>query len=144
MLSLLAGCKEKVEPQERRRVVVRVVDGDTIVLDGQERVRLIGVNTPESVDPRRPVQFFGREAATFAQELLRGKKVTLGYEGHLQDRYGRTLAYVYLEDGTLANAEIIRQGYGFAYTKYPFSKMDEFRILEYQARNQKRGLWGRR
>jgi micrococcal nuclease len=59
-----------------------------------------------------------------------------------QDRYGRLLRYVYLEDGTLVNAEIIRQGYGFAYVKYPFSRMEEFRALEREARNKGRGMWG--
>ena len=58
-----------------------------------------------------------------------------------KDRYGRTLAYVFLEDGTLLNGEIIKQGYGHAYTQFPFSRMEEFRRLEREAREQERGLW---
>ena len=58
-----------------------------------------------------------------------------------KDRYGRTLAFIFLEDGTLLNAEIIRQGYGYAYTQFPFSRMEEFRRLEGEARDARRGLW---
>lgn len=142
LIGSFVGCQDS-SPRGHRQVT-RVVDGDTIILDGSERVRLIGVDTPESVDPRRPVQAFGKEAAEFTRVLLDGKTVNLVYEGNRRDRYGRTLAYVYTPDGTLANAAIIREGYGSAYTKYPFSKMDEFRRLELEARHDGRGLWGAR
>ena len=102
------------------QLVERVVDGDTIVVRGVGRVRLIGVDTPETVDPRRPVEFFGREASAFTKRLLEGQRVRLEYDRERADRYGRTLAYVYLRDGMLANAEIIRLGYGHAYTRFPF------------------------
>ena len=121
--------------------MVRVVDGDTLVLDGDERVRLIGVDTPESVDPRRPVQHFGKEAAAFTRRLAEGHGVRLDYDEERQDRYGRTLAYVFLEDGTFLNAEIIRLGYGHAYTRFPFRYMEEFRAYEHEARENRRGLW---
>jgi micrococcal nuclease len=126
--------------------VVRVVDGDTLVvaIDGrEEKVRLIGVDTPESVDPRRPVEYFGREASAFLSGLVEGKRVALagGAGSQNRDRYGRLLRYVYLEDGTLVNAEIIRRGYGLAYTRFPFERMEEFRGYERQARAQGRGLW---
>jgi len=103
------------------RICTRVVDGDTIILDGKERVRLIGVDTPETKHPKKPVQYFQRK-----------------------DKYGRTLAYVFLEDGTFLNAEIIKQGYGFAYTRYPFKYLEEFRKYEREARENKRGLWAPR
>ena len=102
------------------RDVERVVDGDTLVLDGGERVRLIGVDTPETVHPKKPVERFGKEASGFTQKLAEGKRVRLEYDAERTDRYGRTLAYVFLEDGRLLNLEIIEQGYGHAYTKYPF------------------------
>lgn len=124
------------------RVVTRVIDGDTIVLDGGERVRLIGVDTPESVDPRRPVQYFALEASEYTRRLLQGKAVRLEYDVQRRDRYQRTLAYVFLGDGTLANEQIIRDGYGFAYVKYPFSRMESFRAAEREARQNGRGLWG--
>jgi endonuclease YncB( thermonuclease family) len=127
---------------EQRRCV-RVVDGDTIELDGGERVRLIGVNTPESVDPRRPVEYFGKEAAEFTRRMVEGGKVRLEFDDQTRDDYGRTLAYVHLSDGTLLNAELIRQGYGFAYTRFPYRRQQEFVALEREAREQGRGLWAR-
>jgi micrococcal nuclease len=130
-------------PSGEWRVVVRVVDGDTLVLDGGERVRLIGVNTPETKDPRRPVEYFGKEASAFVRRVAEGKRARLEYDQERADRYGRTLAYVYLEDGTFLNAEIIRQGYGHAYTRFPFRYADEFRAYEREARENNRGLWAR-
>lgn len=129
------------QPEGGWRIVVRVVDGDTLLLDGNERVRLIGVDTPESVDPRRPVQSYGKEASAFTRRLAQGKRVRLSYDQERKDRYGRTLAYVYLEDGTLLNAEIIRQGYGQVLTRFPFRYLEEFRAYEREARGQRRGLW---
>ncbi|MCY4658288.1 MAG: thermonuclease family protein [Acidobacteria bacterium] len=124
------------------QLVERVVDGDTIVVRGVGRVRLIGVDTPETVDPRRPVEFFGREASAFTKRLLEGQRVRLEYDRERSDRYGRTLAYVYLRDGTFVNAEIVRRGYGHAYTRFPFRHLDRFRRLEREAREAGRGLWG--
>ncbi len=120
----------------------RVVDGDTIIVEGVGRVRLIGVDTPETVHPNRPVELFGRAATAYLKGLLEGRKVRLEYDQEQTDRYGRTLAYVYLEDGTFANSEIIRQGYGHAYTRFPFRHMERFRELEQDARDSRRGLWG--
>ena len=123
------------------RKCIRVIDGDTIELDGGEKVRLIGVDTPETKDPRKPVEYFGQEAYEFTKKLIEGKKVRLEYDQNKIDKYGRTLAYVFLEDGTFVNVEIIRQGYGFAYTKYPFKYLEEFRAFEREARENRRGLW---
>ena len=125
----------------------RAVDGDTMVveIDGTpEKVRLIGVDTPETVHPSKPVQYFGKEASAFTRAAVEGKMVYLEYDRQRRDRYGRLLAYVYLEDGTLLNAEIIKQGYGFAYVKYPFSRMGEFVGYEKEAREAGKGLWGDR
>ena len=129
------------QPEGSWRQCVRVVDGDTLLLDEDERIRLIGVDTPESVDPRRPVEHFGKEAAAFTRRLAAGRRIRLNFDHERQDRYGRTLAYVYLEDGTFLNAEIIRQGYGHAYTRFPFRYSEEFRAYEREAREQRRGLW---
>ena len=124
------------------QLVERVVDGDTIVVRDVGRVRLIGVDTPETVHPSRPVEFFGREASAFTKQLVDGKRVLLEYDRQRTDRYGRTLAYVHLPDGTFVNAEIIRRGYGHAYTRFPFKYLDRFRGLERDARRAGRGLWG--
>ena len=124
------------------QLVERVVDGDTIIVQGVGRVRLIGVDTPETVDPRRPVECFGKEASAFTKRLLEGQRARLEFDRDRTDRYGRTLAYVYLPNGTFANAEIVRQGYGHAYTRFPFRYLDEFRQYEREARQGERGLWG--
>jgi micrococcal nuclease len=127
--------------------VVRIVDGDTIVIRlGREEttVRLIGVDTPETVHPRRPVEAYGKEASRFLTNLLAGESVYIESEpGNPVDRYGRTLGYLYrVPDGLFVNLEIVRQGYGHAYTKYPFEHIDLFRFYETKAREAGRGLWG--
>jgi micrococcal nuclease len=101
------------------------------------------VDTPETVDPRKPVEYFGKEAAEFTRSQLEGKQVRLEYDWQRTDKYGRTLAYVYQEDGSLFNAKIIAVGYAHAYTKYPFKQelMDLFRTFERDARENRRGLW---
>jgi micrococcal nuclease len=100
------------------------------------------------VRPNTPVQRFGKEAAEFTRRLVEGKRVRSEYDqanaarGHKDNtQQKRTLAYVFLEDRTLLNAEIIKQGYGHALPRYPFSRMEEFRQLESEAREQRRGLW---
>ncbi len=111
-----------------------------------ERVRLIGVDTPETKHPRKPVEYYGREASAFTKKMVQGKRVRLEFDqanaqiGH-KDRYRRTLAYVFLQDGTFLNAEIIKQGSGYAYTRFPFKYMVEIRRYERKARKQDRGLW---
>lgn len=123
--------------------VERVIDGDTFVLTTGDKVRLIGVDTPETVHPSKPVEYFGQEASDFLKRILTNQSVVLDYDWQRVDKYGRLLAYVSLLDGTFVNAEIIRQGYGHAYTKYPFRQdyMDQFRQLEVDARESYRGLW---
>jgi micrococcal nuclease len=124
------------------QLVTRVVDGDTIVMAGVGTVRLIGVDTPETVDPRTPVQFFGKEASEFTRRMAHDKLVRLAFDTQRMDKYQRTLAYVYLPDGTFLNAEIVKQGYGHAYVTYPFKYLDQFRGYEREAREAGRGLWG--
>ena len=122
-------------------VVKRVIDGDTLLLTNGERVRLIGVDTPETKHPQKPVEQFGKEAYLFTQRMVEGKEVRLEFDWQKRDKYGRLLAYVYLIDGTFLNAEIIKQGYGFAYTRFPFKYLDEFRRYEREARENGKGLW---
>ena len=127
--------------------VVRVVDGDTVILlihGKKTSVRLIGVDTPETVHPRKPVQYYGREASLFLKNLLRGEEVYIEQRGKVDefDRYGRLLAYLYrAPDGLFVNLEIVRQGYGHAYTRFPFQYMDLFRFYERKARSDEKGLW---
>jgi micrococcal nuclease len=125
--------------------VSRVIDGDTIelIMDGSKaKVRLIGVDTPETVHPSKPVEYFGKEASAFTKHMLEGQQVYLEFDQDRVDRYNRVLAYVYRIDGYFVNLELIKEGYGHAYTRFPFSKMDEFRAAEKGAREAGRGLWG--
>jgi endonuclease YncB( thermonuclease family) len=140
-LSLLACAPSATDPHDALKVD-RVVDGDTLIVGG-ERVRLVGVDAPESVHPQKPVQHFAKEATEFARQRAQGKQVRLEPSGDLvtRDRHGRRLAYVWLPDGLLLNLEIIRQGYGFAFSKFPFARMEEFRAAEREARTAGRGMW---
>src|SRR3989344_2601640 len=126
--------------------VQRVVDGDTVEIlyfnNEIKVIRLIGIDTPETVDPRKPVQCFGKEASQKTKNLIDGKKVRIEKDsiGDTIDKYGRLLRYVYL-DNSLVNAELIEQGFAYAYTAYPFSKSSDFKKLEARAKSQLRGLW---
>ena len=107
-------------------------------------MRLIGIDTPETKDPRRPVGCFGREASHHTSRLLRaGTKVRLAYDVERTDRYGRTLAYVYRSrDGLFVNAALVRDGYAYAYTYPPdVAHADELVALQREAREAGRGLW---
>lgn len=128
-------------------LVTKVVDGDTIdVLTGTttERVRLIGINTPETVDPRKPVECFGREASQKAHEFLENQKVYLEPDETQdeRDKYGRLLRYAWRADGVFYNREIIQQGYAYEYTYFiPYKYQAEFRQAQSYARENKLGLW---
>lgn len=135
----------KIEPGYYR--VTHVYDGDTILVDmdgALEKVRFIGVDTPETHDPDVGVQCFGPEASNYTTELLQDETVRLESDStnSNRDRYDRLLRYVYAEDGTLVNESLIVQGYGFAYTRFPFIKKDDFVTAETQARESDTGLWG--
>lgn len=133
---------QKVNDSDETFLVKRVVDGDTIELDNGEKVRYIGINTPESVDPRRKVECFGKEASVYNKELVEGKEVRLERDISERDTYGRLLRFVYLEDGTFVNEVLVREGYAFVSTYPPdVVKQDIFRQAELEARNEKRGLW---
>ncbi len=129
--------------------VVSVTDGDTIKVDlngTTETLRLIGIDTPETVDPRKPVQCFGEEASKKAKETLTGKKVSLEADPTQgeRDKYQRLLRYVYLEDGTSFNKWMIQEGYAHEYTyqSNPYKYQTEFKDAERSARDNKKGLWG--
>jgi micrococcal nuclease len=128
--------------------VERVVDGDTFIaaIAGRnERIRLIGVDTPETVDPDRPVQPYGKEASNFAKHMLNGRTVRLVGDVEARDRYGRLLAYVWLPDGTFWNALLAAEGYAQLITIPPdVTYAGLFRRLVDEARSANRGLWSGR
>jgi micrococcal nuclease len=129
--------------------VVRVVDGDTIVVrlgSAEERVRMIGIDTPEAVDPRSPVDCFGPEASAATKSLLpEGTAVRLVRDVEARDRFDRLLAYVYrVDDGTFVNLALAEQGFAAALTYPPnVAHTDELTAAVAQARDGGRGLWGR-
>jgi micrococcal nuclease len=127
--------------------VTSVVDGDTVKInmDGKiETLRLIGLDTPETLDPRKLVQCFGKEASNKAKELLTGKKVRIETDPSQgsKDKYNRTLAYIYLEDGLFYNKYMIEQGYAHEYTyNIPYKYQTEFKEAVKKAQESKIGLW---
>ncbi len=147
--------------------VVNVVDGDTIDIaltdidhldripeslkrrwiasSGKDqpsiRVRMIGIDTPETVHPLKAVEFFGKEASTFTKKYLDGAQVTLQFDQELWDKYNRLLAYVYLPSGELFQSIIVRHGLAHAYTRFPFGMKDAFLAYENEAKLAKIGLW---
>jgi micrococcal nuclease len=133
-----------VDPPGDRREgrITKITDGDTIRI-GEERIRLIGVDTPETRKPGTPVQCFGKKATAFATKAVLGRQVTLELDAEERDRYGRLLAYVRRSnDGYFLNAELVRQGYAQVLTIPPNIKYaDRFLALQRRARAESRGLW---
>jgi endonuclease YncB( thermonuclease family) len=133
----------------RSFTVLKVIDGDTIdidVPDGEEsstRIRLIGVDTPETKHPTVGLMYYGPEATDYTQGLVERAQVTilLDTPGDPRDRYGRLLAYVQLPDKRMLNAEIIKNGYGYAYLSYPHSEFETYQMLMHQAMEDRAGLW---
>lgn len=131
-------------PEGATVAVQRVIDGDTIVIAGGKRVRLIGVDTPETKHPRRPPQPFGAEATQFTRKMVGGRTVRLEFDRERYDRYQRILAYVYVDD-VLLNEALIRAGLGTAEPQYPYRSDMKRRFLkaEEQAQAESLGIWSR-
>jgi len=157
LVFLTAGCEIEIEQNSATDEpasadtfrVVRVVDGDTIIveIDGrQERLRYIGVDTPESVQPNTPVECFGREASAENARLVEGKRVELERDVSDRDRFDRLLRYVYVvENGqrVFVNEALVANGFAYASTFPPDVKFeDDLRAAQREARDAKRGLWG--
>lgn len=135
---------------ETNAFAVRVVDGDTIEArfdDNEEsvKIRLLGVNTPESVDPRRGVECFGKIASQFTKDKLEGKRIRLDEDPQADniDKYQRLLRNIVLEDGTDFNLLLVEQGFAYAYLDFPLNKQRKAQLAEAekQAREEGRGLW---
>lgn len=123
-------------------LVTRVIDGDTIEIEGGQKIRYIGIDTPETVDPRKPVQCFGVEASKRNKELVEGKRVSLEKDIGEIDKYGRLVRYVYVGD-VFINLVLVREGFAHSYTYPPDIKyQNQFIEAERLAREQKKGLWG--
>jgi len=147
---VLAGCSETAEgpassPGAGSVRVTRVVDGDTIEvqLGGREvDIRLIGIDTPESVAPDQPIECYGRRASAYTESRLEGEIVRLEFDVERLDRYGRTLAYVWVDD-ELFNETLVAEGYAVVTTFPPnVTYVDRFLAAQRAAREAGRGLWG--
>jgi len=127
--------------------VVRVIDGDTIVVDMNgvdETIRLIGIDTPETVDPRKLVGCFGKEASDKAKELLTGARVRVVIDPtqDTRDKYGRLLAYIFRDEGLFINKYMVEQGYAYEYAHIvPHKYQTEFKTAQKEAKATQRGLW---
>jgi micrococcal nuclease len=121
--------------------VVSVIDGDTIIIESGERVRYLGVDTPETVNPNTPPQFYGREATERNRELVEDQTVMLLRDVEDRDRYGRLLRHVFVGN-TWVNAELVRYGFGFATFVPPNSSYHGYlTLLEQQAKTERLGVW---
>lgn len=140
LLMLLCGCvATNIDGYTAR--VSRVIDGDTILLDNGERVRYIGIDTPELHHPKLPVQYMAEEAKEFNRKLVDGNLVRLEFDIDKRDKYGRLLAYIYIND-IFVNAELVKEGYAKILTIPPNVRYaDLFLRLQRQAREDSRGLW---
>ena len=127
--------------EDKNVMVTRVIDGDTIEIESGAHVRYIGMNTPETVDPRKPIQCFGAEASAKNKEFVEKKYVRLEKDVSETDRYGRLLRYVFVGD-TMINLLLVKEGYATAATFPPDVKYyQRFLDAEREAREQQRGLW---
>lgn len=128
-------------------VVMKVVDGDTIKVlwnNELETCRLIGVDTPETVHPNKPIQYYGVEASNYTKEILFiGREIEITFDKNQRDFFQRLLVYVWLE-GELFNLDLVKNGYGKAYLKFKFDKelMEQFKMAQNFAKENKLGLWG--
>ncbi len=126
------------------KTLERVIDGDTIVVQENTHVRLIGIDTPETKDPRKPIQPFGLEASEKIKEFLKNSEKVCLMQDNVSDKidtYGRTLAYIFTETGTDVNAELLKSGLARAYLYFPFSRKAEFSAYEKQAKTAHLNLW---
>ncbi|MFA5142964.1 MAG: thermonuclease family protein [Candidatus Omnitrophota bacterium] len=154
---LMTSHRPAAEPAKEETVfVAKAVDGDTLKLSDGRRVRLLGVDTPELHysekllrDARRSrkdikaIQGMGERAADFTRRLCEGKRIRIETDIRRLDKYGRLLAYAYLDDGTFVNAKILEEGYGQVMTIPPNVKhADYFMKLQQEARERGKGLWG--
>jgi micrococcal nuclease len=140
---------DQLRYDQKEFTVTKVVDGDTLDIDAMDgnrlttRIRLIGVDTPETKKPGTPVMYYGPEASEYARVMADGKLVTVWLDtiSATRDRYGRLLAYVRLPDGRVLNELLLSEGYGYAYTVFKHGYSQKYLQLEASAKRAKKGLW---
>ncbi|MFA1782429.1 thermonuclease family protein [Bacillus velezensis] len=156
LVSIVSGCQDSNNSNQKayhtrasakeEAYVIRCIDGDTFIAEingKQERIRLILVDTPETVHPNKPVQPFGKEASDFTKKMLEHHSVYLEYDKEKRDKYNRLLAYVYLTDGSSFNQELLEKGYARLAVFPPNTKYQEqYSKAEKTAKQKHRGVWG--
>jgi endonuclease YncB( thermonuclease family) len=145
LILILLACALPADPladATKLGVVKWVGDGDTIVLAGGERVRYLGINAPETAHDGKPAEPYGEEARIFNTQLVLGRGVRLELGGEQRDQYGRLLAYVFLQDGTFVNGELVRQGYAHLLRRQAKLRYwDRLLRLQRQALKERKGIW---
>jgi micrococcal nuclease len=138
----LPGCGRAPAGPPRQAKVTRVIDGDTAVLAGGARVRFLGIDAPEMERDGRPADPLAQESKNFVAGLIQGKPVRLEYDRERYDRYGRLLAYLFLPDGAMVNAAVVRRGLARVYTQAPNLRyQDDLNAVQREAMAAGRGLW---
>ena len=144
-----ANSNDREKYHNKTFTVVKVVDGDTLDVDVPDgkykttRIRLLGVDTPETKKPNAPVMYFGPEAFEYTKKVTRSKKVTVLIDtvSDERDRYGRLLGYIKLGDGRILNEVLVEEGYAYADLRFKHSDFEKYRDLMEKAKQQKKGLW---
>jgi micrococcal nuclease len=140
-LALVGGCTQPAGPPQQAQVA-RVIDGDTLVLQGGVRVRVLGIDAPEMEKEGRPADFLAHKAKAALRDLTLGQTVRLEYDRQRYDHYGRLLAYLFLPDNTFVNAELVRQGLALVYFHSPnFKYRDVLLAAQREALEAQRGIW---
>jgi micrococcal nuclease len=141
-LTLLLGCGAQSAGPPRQALVVRVIDGDTVVLEGGAHVRVLGIDAPEMEKEGRPAEFLAHKSKAILSELTLNKTVRLEYDRQRYDHYGRLLAYLFLPGGTFVNAELVRQGLARVYFHAPNDRYREpLLAAQKEALEASRGVW---
>jgi micrococcal nuclease len=144
-----ANQNDRAKYHNKTFTVVKVVDGDTLDVDMPDgkykttRIRLLGVDTPETKKPNTPVMYYGPEASDYTRKITLGKKVTVLIDtvSDERDRFGRLLGYIRLEDGRIVNEMLVEDGYAYADLRFKHSDFEKYRELMEKAKVQKKGLW---
>lgn len=140
----ISSCGVEPKAPPREALVSAVIDGDTLILEGGARVRLLGIDAPEMERDGRPAEFLAHKAKAALAELTQGKRLSLEYDQLRYDHYGRLLAYLFLADKTMVNAELVRQGLARVYFHAPNVRYrDVLLAAQTEALEGHRGLWQR-
>ncbi len=142
LAAMLCGCGARPQGPPSEALVIQVGDGDTVTIAGGQKVRLLGIDTPELEREGRPADFLAHKAKAELAKLVQGRQVRLEYDKLRYDQYGRLLAHLFLPDGLYVNVELVRQGLAKVYIFPPNTRHQETLLAaQRQALEARRGLW---